>query len=702
MIFEQPQEMRTRLREVKELSDRWFKYAEIIPDINIEVLREKIPRILHEKQGVTFSDEFTDLKNAFNSLQKIIQSPRLITTDKQFKNNKDSKKHLARLAPDLAILARDLDRYIAEFNEGLRRYEEDIKAYDAETEKSKTTAPRIQDTRPSLFIFTHGVSLLEDKECPRKYEECESVLNLLKMTAAPLCMTFGSTASQDKFMPRFCIILDNWYKTLPQPRYNSIFDDPVMTVIMFNYVICAFYKEYKCNIFKNIPTELRSVVSVADNPENEYAIKKKFDDVIKAEIESQKGALFIYPISDAANYRRLPFDETMQEENLYKLLTTKRDRNSEEFKPGRVTIAYPPTDPPTDPTYYRNKIFVVDHTREAVSLDAICLNSFKFKFETSPDIIHVGAGESLFKILLDWYSLDLTDPDNPTYRHGNGPYASQLNKIIKEYDETYHASTSTEIDEDLHRGHDFSMSTSYSSIRIGPYNTITSMSLRFILFLFKCIGAWGINMADITCNCIDYDKDGKEYASGTEEPLQKLGPTQPSQERDDYFREIQEAARVEAARVEAARKAAEEAAEAARVEAAIKAAEESAEEARVEAARKAAEEARVEAASKRSKRKKIKTSKTSKSEEIITSKKIKDMNEEEDPTHMKVGGKRSMTASVSIKRKKNVTRSRRRIHRTRRRHNSKTKKRSVRKRTRKTYATTHGKHKNKSMRRRNK
>jgi len=38
----------------------------------------------------------------------------------------------------------------------------------------------------------------------------------------------------------------------------------------------------------------------------------------------------------------------------------------------------------------------------------------------------------------------------------------------------------------------------------------------------------------------------------------------------------------------------------------------------------------------------------------------------------------------------------------RRRRNSKTKKRSVRKRTRKTYATTHGKHKNKSMRRRNK
>ena len=361
------------------------------------------------------------------------------------------------------------------------------------------------------------------------------------MTAAPLCMTFGSTASQDKFMPRFCIILDNWYKTLPQPRYNSIFDDPVMTVIMFNYVICAFYKEYKCDIFKNIPTELMSVPSVAKELRGRLnaadaadAIKKTFDDVIKAEIESKKGALFIYPIADAANYRRLFFDETQKTENLYKLLTTRRVRDSEQFKPGRVTIAYPPTDLLPDPPRYRNKIFVVEDTLEAVSLDAICLNSFKFKFRVlgeSPDI-HVGAGESLFKLLLDWYSLIPTNP--PRYEKGKGPYATYLNEIIRLYDEKYAASPSTEFDDGVHRGHDFSRSTSYSSIRIGSYQTITSISLRFKLFLFEKMGASGINMFDMTCGCIDYDENGEEQPIGAEVSLQQLGPTQFSQDSSRY------------------------------------------------------------------------------------------------------------------------------------------------------------------------
>ena len=532
MIFEQPEETKTRLDKVLELSIR-FKNLTEIPTTMVPVFSKIISKILNVTQGVTFSNKFTKLQHAFNSLEKILEKTK--------PTNKPTTK-LPRFKQHLATLEKELPFYIAAFNKGLIHYVTDINEYKTEIEESKTNAPPIEERIPSFIFNTHGVSLLKDKKCPpSEYEESESVIKLLKVTAAPLCMTFGSTASQDKFMPRFCIILDNWYKTLPQPRYNSIFDDPVMTVIMFNYVICAFYKEYKCDIFKNIPTELMSVPSVAKELRGRLnaadaadAIKKTFDDVIKAEIESKKGALFIYPIADAANYRRLFFDETQKTENLYKLLTTRRVRDSEQFKPGRVTIAYPPTDLLPDPPRYRNKIFVVEDTLEAVSLDAICLNSFKFKFRVlgeSPDI-HVGAGESLFKLLLDWYSLIPTNP--PRYEKGKGPYATYLNEIIRLYDEKYAASPSTEFDDGVHRGHDFSRSTSYSSIRIGSYQTITSISLRFKLFLFEKMGASGINMFDMTCGCIDYDENGEEQPIGAEVSLQQLGPTQFSQDSSRY------------------------------------------------------------------------------------------------------------------------------------------------------------------------
>jgi len=395
--------------------------------------------------------------------------------------------------------------------------------------------------------------------------------------------------------------------------------------MLANYIICEFYNEYVCNIYKHLCPEERP-----KNAEGAFIDGQVMMDmlhgVINCAIKAQGGFLYTYPVSDAAIYRRLLFDNPDAAEDLKRRTTTTSDRNSAPNYPSRVTI----TNPISDKKKQRNKIYIVEDTSDegnAVSLDIKFLNSFTFFFPDNSEqiqVIRVGAGQSLLRLLFDMYFTpnpaydpDPSKKDNPANRrYAAGPYYNQIIEIIKAYDEEYPLNGSSEADNagGGRRAHDFNPSYAHSSIHIGIYTTITSISLRFLLYFFKIILSGilsrdgvrtkehilkvtkglivrgHVTIFDFSCGFLDYDVDGNEQTEDVICQMTSHGPTQEA-------------------------------------------------------------------------------------------------------------GKRIMTASASIKReKKNVTRSRRRIHRTRRTRNTKTKKYYLRK----TRHTLKKKNKSKSMRRRNK
>ena len=527
--FEQPEVILAKLENLLKII-LIFRMRNIEEE-DIQTLGKDLPIIL---KSVEFFDTFKQLETSITEFNKLIQaeikSPTPPPNVKKRAKNKGPKtiqdikidKKYPSITNGILSLLPD---YIRDFKTGLASYSRALETRETKIQESRASALNITDIPTiALYIHCHGQSVIACKRKINTFELFEPDIQVLKFTAAPLCMTFGSTQTQDQFIAECFIILDEWYKST---KGKSIFAEKPGSIIVANYIICEFYKEYACNIYKHLcPNEIPK--NDEDTLINAQGMINILHGAINHAIIARGGYLYTYPVSNAAIYRLLLFDDPNASEDLKRRITTKSNRNSAPNFPSRVTI----TNPISDKKKQRNKIFAVEDTsdeKNAVSLDIKILNSFRFSFPGDSRVIHVGAGESLLKLLFDWYYIPnpAYDPDpskqgDPANRrYAQGPYYNQINDIAVEYDGIYPPRLSPEADipSGGRRAHDFNPSYAHSSIRIGIYTTITSISLRFLLFFFKRILGGPadeffpdghVTIFDFSCGFLDYDAEGNE------------------------------------------------------------------------------------------------------------------------------------------------------------------------------------------------
>jgi hypothetical protein len=660
MIFEQPEDILRKLENLLNMIVNLQVRGDIEED-DIKRLGEDLPII----KSLEFLDKFKNLGLSINTFNEVIQTniKKRAENPKKKPNIKQSKKYSANLSNRIMS---SLPEFIATFKKGMSNYDAELAKHEQDIQLSRESAPNIRSVPTiAFYIHCHGQSLLTcDNKSQLVFELFKPEIEIFKFTAAPICMTFGSTEIQDKTIAVIFVILDKWHKETYGGE--SIFSNINMSIMLANYLICKFYKEYNCNIFRHICPDERP-----KNPTGKFLdaqfIIDMFHRAINSAILASNGLLYTHPISNAAIYRRLSFDDSNAEEDLLRRMTTTSTRKSEPYHPSRVTI----TVPGTAKDEHRNKVFAVEDTtvdKNAVSLDIKILTSFSFSFPGDSRVgdsrvINVGAGESLLKLLLDWYSL-IPDSDPPQYSDGMGPYATYLTEIIRLYDEKYRGENPPSVEADIggsgRRAHDFDKSSAYRSSRRGLYTTITSISFRFLSFFLCKIGARHASIFDFSCGFLDYDKDGDERSEEVVCEIQSRHvATQLSQSSSPSS--ISQSSSPSSISQSSSQSLS------------------------------LGQSPLVLDALEQSEAKRVARQQTRRNKQITVE---EEESEEKDMTQE--AGKRIMTAS--IKRKKNVTRSRRRIHRTRRRRNTKTKKYYLRK----TRHTLKKKNKSKSMRRRNK
>jgi hypothetical protein len=340
----------------------------------------------------------------------------------------------------------------------------------------------------------------EDKLLEQGFETFEPLLSCFKFTSSPLCMTENSSSAQDKYIAEFFLILDEYYKSITlsdkNPDGESIFTNNINSIIVANYFICKFYKGYTCNMYKHVPLNCQT-----DTDDGNPIIQEYDDAICNA---SNRGFLYTYPISNAASYEYLPYTNESGQ-SLCTLLPTHDEDRSSAPHPSRVTISNPLR---TDKKIQRNKVYSVENTLGSASLDIIILTSFKFNFDGH--IIEVAAGESLLALLLTL----------------NTNYPDEMTEIIDLYQMTY-GTTSPEGT----RAYNFNQSKFFSNISKGSKETITSTSLRFLLFFFKQIGAKKATIFDFSCGVLDFTPEGEDQPIEVVSELQKF-PTQEPLEID--------------------------------------------------------------------------------------------------------------------------------------------------------------------------
>ena len=329
-----------------------------------------------------------------------------------------------------------------------------------------------------------------DKLLEQGFEPFEPGIRCFKFTSAPLCMTENSSSAQDKYIAEFFLILDEYYKSITlsdkNPDGESIFTNNINSIIVANYFICKFYKGYTCNMYKHVALKFQT------DTENGVPIIEEYDNAICN--ASNRGFLYTYPIGNAASYVYLPYiNESGQ--SLCTLLPTHDEDRSSAPHPSRVTVSKPGH---IDKKIQRNKIYSVEDTPGPASLDIIILTSFKFNF--AGDEISVAAGESLLALLLTL----------------NTKYTAEMRKMIGLYQGRY----GTRSTEGTH-AYNFNESKSFSNISKGPKTTITSTSLRFLLFFFEKIGAKKATIFDFSCGVLDFTPEGEEQPIEVVDQLQK-------------------------------------------------------------------------------------------------------------------------------------------------------------------------------------
>jgi hypothetical protein len=410
---------------------------------------------------------------------------------------KDLKDYILRNTVTSIMLIKSLTTYIGLFITGLESLSKSTSAIDERIRISRESSKDVSEI-PEIghFIHCHGQNLIyTTPDGKNDFETFESKCGIFKFTSAPLCMIENSSPAQDKYITDFFLILDEYYK---RRHGESIFTKDVNSIILANYFICKFYKDYTCDIYKNVhkSTSQEYVNNIIEEWETDL---------------NSVDFLYTYPISNASSWEPLPYtSDNPQKTSISDLLSPRDvDRSKHPF-PSRVTI----TSPDVEPNIQRNKIYSVENTTEATSLDIIILTSFKFNFLGSPEIV-VAAGDSLLTLLL---KLNIT-------------YPAQMQEIIRLYNQTYKNDMSTE----GARAYDFSQSLSISNISRPTKKTITSTSLRFISFFYKVIGARKLTLFDFSCGVLDFTPEGADQSDETVEALQHKGLTQ-----EEYVSDIEE------------------------------------------------------------------------------------------------------------------------------------------------------------------
>ena len=415
----------------------------------------------------------------------------------------------------------NLTKYITLVKKGMKMYNDYASAIDKRMHLSRQSAKHIsQLSEVALYIHCHGLCTIQPLKQPLDpvkqpsepvklgFEPVNSGIPCFKFTSAPLCMVENSSSAQDKYIADFFLILDEHYKTLTRSETNpageSIFTNNINSIIVANYFICKFYKDYTCNMYKHVPEHCKTDAEYGMQIIQEYdhAIQSAFND----------GFLFTYPISNPASYEKLPYiDESgLGRPSLSTLLQSRTGDRSTDPYPSRVTI----TSPDVEPNIQRNKVYTVEDTPGSASLDIIILTSFKFNFLDSPEIL-VAAGDSLLTLLLKL----------------NTDYPEQMSKMIGLYRNKYPPPDDilTEGESEGLRAYNFTEAEFFNNMTKGSKKTITSTSLRFILFFFEQIGANKATIFDFSCGVLDFTPEGEDQPDDTVCDFQKLGPTQPSQ-----------------------------------------------------------------------------------------------------------------------------------------------------------------------------
>ena len=363
----------------------------------------------------------------------------------------------------------------------------------------ETVTPLNPSHSIGLYIYCHGESVYT---LSNEFKTFSPIIEILKYTAASLCETFISTSMQDKYGVLFIIILYNYYY---QSYGINLFDNPIHSILLANYITCELYGEYKdlCTqhgYYKNISETDRAGLDVMANT---------FTQVLTKYI-TENPQLYTYPISNPARHAEYA--------TFPKLINRiKTDVKHEEIliHPCRVSyssISAPKCNQPEDTISYvqRDKYYSVeDEIETPTTLDIKILNSFTFGF--GENLYAVVAGDSLLELLLKL----------------NTENATAMNELKRQYT-AYRKGERKEGDPEViidNRECDFDKCTMISSITVGIKETITSISLQFLLFFLEYIGVKKTTVYDFSCGCPANTDEGETKPSIVS-ALQARGPTQ--------------------------------------------------------------------------------------------------------------------------------------------------------------------------------
>ena len=387
------------------------------------------------------------------------------------------------------------------FDEGISMYlDHQSKEETKQQLLSESVPPLNRDDTIGLYIYCHGESVYT---LSHEFKTFLPRIKILKYTAASLCETFISTSMQDKYAVLFIIILYNYFKS----QNMNLFDNPTHSILLANYITCTLYGEY-ANIcanhdgfYKNIPQENRNGLN---------NIISEFNAALTTYIEANE-QLYTYPISNPATYKEIDNFEQL-------IMSIKTDVKHENIliHPCRVSysrISAPKCNQPEDTGsgVQRDKYYSVeDEIETPTTLDIKILNSFTFGFDERT--YTVVAGDSLLELLLK------LNTENTT----------AMNQLKLSY-ETYRKGERKERDPEViidNTECDFDKCTMISSITVGIKETITSISLQFLLFFLEYIGVKKTTVYDFSCGC-----PARGYGEDEPDPiivsaLKAQGPTQ--------------------------------------------------------------------------------------------------------------------------------------------------------------------------------
>lgn len=415
-------------------------------------------------------------KNKFNSrLSNLIKTHKGPAIDKQ-------------VFPDKQLFDTGIDKII------------DYQTKDVEKHERlrETVTPLDPSHSIGLYIYCHGESVYT---LSNEFKTFEPIIEILKYTAASLCETFISTSMQDKYGVLFIIILCNY---VYQTQGINLFDNPIHSILLANYITCELYGEYKVlctqhGYYKNISETDRVGLNV---------MADTFTQVLTKYI-TENPQLYTYPISNPARHAEY---QTLPE--LIKRIKTDVKHEEILIHPCRVSysrISAPKCNQPeaTISGVQRDKYYSVeDNIETPTTLDIKILNSFTFEF--GENLYAVVAGDSLLELLLKLNT-------------ENAGAIGELKLAYTAYRQIKERNPKLIIEDN--RECNFDKCTMISSITVGIKETITSISLQFLLFFLEYIGVKKTTVYDFSCGCPANTDEGETKPSIVS-ALQARGPTQ--------------------------------------------------------------------------------------------------------------------------------------------------------------------------------